>query len=90
MAVHSLREPMLSTPLTWPMMLPKPWRLVPIMPRPQRGLVIMLRMLATVSLGGAERPFFRSLWRWPRICRSSVSTSAEQLAALARSIRRSM
>ena len=44
----------------------------------------------SVSLGGADRPFFRSLWRWPRICRSSVSTSAEQLAALARSIRRSM
>ena len=40
--------------------------------------------------GGADRPFLMSLWRWPRICRSSVSCSAEQLAALARSIRRLM
>ena len=47
-------------------------------------------MLGSVSLGGALRPFFRSLWRCPRICRSSVSTSAPHLAALARSIRRSM
>jgi len=38
----------------------------------------------------ADRPFFRSLCRRPRICRSSVSTSASQSAALARSISRSM
>ena len=90
LAVHSDSEPMFSTPLTWPTMLPNWRRGVPSMPRPQRGLVIMFRMLGSVSLGGADRPFFRSLWRWPMICRSSVSTSAEQLAALARSIRRSM
>jgi hypothetical protein len=60
------------------------------MPRHQRGLVAMFKRLATVSLGGAESPFFRSLWRWPRICRSSVSTSAPHFAALARSISRSM
>ncbi len=39
-------------------------------------------ILATVSLGGALNPFFRSLWRWLRICRTSVSTSALHLAAL--------
>ncbi len=81
---------MLSTPFTWPTMLPNWRRGVPSMPRPQRGLVIMFSMLGIVSLGGADRPFFRSLWRCPMICRSSVRTSAEQLAALARSIRRSM
>ena len=43
-------------------------------------------MFFSVGFGGALRPFLMSLWRWPRICRSSVSTSAEQPAALARSI----
>ena len=76
-------------PSTWPTMLPKLRRLVPSMPRHQRGLVIRLRRLASVGFGGADRPFLMSLWRWPRICRSSVSTSALHLAALARSIRRS-
>ncbi len=75
---------------TWPTMLPKLRRLVPSMARHQRGLVIRLTMLARVGLGGAVRPFFRSLWRWPRICRSSVSTSALHLAARARSNSRSM
>jgi hypothetical protein len=40
-------------------------------------------MLASVGRGGAVRPFFRSLWRWPITCRSSVSTSALQLGGLA-------
>ena len=71
-------------------MLPKLRRLVPSMPRHQRGLVARLMRLAMVGLGGAERPFLMSLWRWPRICKSSVSCSAEQLAALARSMRRLM
>ncbi len=39
-----------------------------------------------MSRGGADSALRRSLWRWPRICRSSVSTSAPQPAALARSI----
>jgi len=90
LAVHSLRDPMFSTPLTWPTMLPNWRRLVPSMPNAQRGLVAILSRLAIVSLGGADRPFFRSLWRWPRICKSSVMTRAEQPAALARSIRRAM
>ncbi len=89
-AVHSDSEPMSSTPLTCPTMLPKPRRRVPSMPSAQRGLVAMFSRLARVGRGGAERPFFRSLWRWPMICRSRVSTSASQPAALARSIRRSM
>ena len=42
-----------------------------------------------VNFGGADRPLRRSLCRWPRICRSSVSTRAEQFAAFARSIRAS-
>ena len=41
-----------------------------------------------VMRGGAVRPFLMSLWRWARICRSSVRTRAEQRAALARAIRR--
>ncbi len=71
-------------------MLPKLRRFVPSMPRHQRGLVARLMRLAMVGLGGADRPFLMSLWRWPRICKSSVSCSAEQLAALARSMRRLM
>jgi hypothetical protein len=52
----------------------------------QAGLVAMSSALASVSRGGTARPFFRSRWRWPWICRSSVSTRAEHCAALARSI----
>ena len=89
-AVQADSEDMSPTPLTWPIMLPKPRRGVPSIPRHQRGLVIMLMMLASVSLGGADRPFLRSLLRCPSICRSSVSISAEHLAALARSMRLAM
>ena len=39
-------------------------------------------MLTSVGLGGADRPFFRSLWRWPRICRSSVSTRGRAVGGL--------
>ena len=83
-------DDMSPTPLAWPTMLPNVRRLVPSMPRHQRGLVARLMRLASVGLGGDDRPFLMSLWRWPRICRSSVSCSAEHPAALARSIRRSM
>ena len=38
-----------------------------------------------MGFGGAVSPFLRSRCRWPRICRSSVSTSAEHFAAFARS-----
>ncbi|CFN63728.1 Uncharacterised protein [Bordetella pertussis] len=75
------------TPLAWPTMLPKVRRRVPSMPRHQRGLNARSIRLRSVGLGGADKPFLMSLWRWPRICRSSVSTSAEHPAALARSIR---
>src|SRR5450830_1036116 len=60
------------------------------MPATQRGLVAMLRIFGIVSLGGADKPLRISLWRWPSTCKSRVSTSAEQRAALARSIRRLM
>ena len=43
-----------------------------------------------LGLGGAPSSLRMSLCRWPRICRSTVSISAEQSAALARSISRSM
>ena len=89
-AVHSLRRDISLTPWTWPTMLPNWRRFVPSMPSAQRGLVAMLIMLAMVSLGGALRPLRISLWRCPRICRSSVSTKAEHCAALARSISLSM
>ena len=88
--VHDDSEDMSDTALAWPTMLPKKRRLVPSMPRHQAGLVARLAMLARVSLGGAVMPLRISLWRWPSTCRSSVSTSAEHLAARARSIRRSM
>ena len=59
------------------------------MPVPERGLA--QGVVWTFSrMGGAVSPFFTSLWRCPRICRSSVSTRAEHPAALARPIRRSM
>ena len=86
-AVQEASEDMSLTLLAWPTMLRKVRRDVPSMPRHQRGLVARLIRLAMVGLGGVDRPFFRSLWRWPSTCRSSVTTSAEQLAALARSIR---
>ncbi len=85
--VQLASEDMSPTPLAWPTILRKVRRWVPSMPRHQRGLVARLIMFAMVGLGGALRPFFTSLWRWPRICRSTVSTSAEQPAARARSIR---
>ncbi|EWS63389.1 hypothetical protein Y695_03380 [Hydrogenophaga sp. T4] len=88
--VHEASDFILVTAFTWPTRLPKLWRRVPAMPRHQRGLVIRLMMLAMVGLGGAVRPFFRSLWRWPITCRSSVSTSALHLALRARSIMRAM
>ena len=89
-AVQAAKELMSDTLLAWPTILPNCRRFVPSMPKHQRGLVIMLMMFGIVSLGGAESPFFRSLWRCPRICKSRVSTSAPQLAALARSISRLM
>ena len=88
--VQAESERMSLTPLTWPTRLRKVWRLVPSMPRHQPGLVARLTMLRRVGRGGAVRPFFRSLWRWPITCRSSVSTSALHRAARARSIMRAM
>jgi peptidoglycan/LPS O-acetylase OafA/YrhL len=88
LAVHSDSEPMFSTPLTWPTMLPNWRRLRAQHAQAPARLGHQVEDVGEVSLGGADRPFFMSLWRWPRICRSSVSTSAEQPAALARSIRR--
>ncbi len=69
-------------------MFPKNRRLVPSISAPQAHLVARLAMVLGVSFGGADSPFFRSLWRWPKICRSSVITSVSDPAALARSIRR--
>src|SRR3546814_385991 len=89
-AVQDDKDDRSLTPLAWPTMLPKLRRLVPSMFRHQRGLVARLMRLARVGLGGVDKPFLMSLWRCPNTCRSSVSTSAEHLAALARSIRRSM
>ena len=88
--VQEARLEVSPTPSTWPTMLPNCRRGVPSMFRHHRGLVSRLSRLATVGLGGVDSPFFTSLWRWPRMVRSSVSTSAEQRAARARSIRRSM
>ena len=86
-AVHDDRLLMSATPVTWPTMLPNWRRGVPSIPMHQRGLVAMSRMLPTVSFGGVDRPFLMSLCRCPKICRSSVMTSAEHPAALARSVR---
>ena len=55
----------------------------------QKGRVAICQICFGVSFGGAERPLRRSLWRWPIICRSAVSTNAEHLAALARLMRSS-
>ena len=74
-----------STPSAWPTMLPKKRRLVWSMLMPQVQRVARSAIEAAVSFGGAESPFLMSLCRWPRICRSSVSTSASQPAARARS-----
>ena len=70
-------------------MLRKVRRGVASMPKDHCGFSIMSRMFGRVSLGGVVSPFFRSLWRWPMICRSSVRTRAEQFALRARSIRAS-
>ena len=84
--VQAASDFMSLTACTWPTKLPKVWRRVPAMPRHQRGLVNRLRMVLSVGLGGAVRPFFRSLWRWPITCKSKVSTSALQPALRTRSI----
>ena len=71
----------------------RPSRLPKLLRRPestfntQPGLAITSNMVPSVSLGGTVRPFFRSMWRCPWICRSSVSISAEHFAAFARSMR---
>ena len=52
----------------------------------QRGRIARSKALRMVSRGGTVRPFLMSMWRWPRIGRSTVTNSAEQFAALARSI----
>ena len=39
-----------------------------------------------VHCSGTVMPFLMSRWRWPRVCRSTVSTSALHFAAAARSI----
>ncbi len=88
-AVHDASDERSPTPSAWPTMLPKLRRFVPSMPAHQRGLVARSSRLASVGRGGVDSPFLMSLWRWPRICRSSVTCSAETPAALARSIRRS-
>src|SRR5690606_10996412 len=89
-AVHEESEYTSGTFLAWPTMVANVRRFVPSMFRHQRGLVARLIRFARVGLGGAVSPFLMSLWRCPSTCRSSVSTRAEQLAALARSMRRSM
>ena len=86
-AVHELSDETSSTPFAWPTMLPKPRRGVCSMSSPQPHFVARFAIDLGVSLGGAERPFLRSLWRCPRIWRSSVSTSVSQPAAAARDIR---
>ena len=60
-AVQADSSRMSFTPLTWPTMLRNSRRLVPSMPVHQRGLVAMLAMLASVSLGGALKPFLHVL-----------------------------
>ena len=48
----------------------------------QRGRIARSKALRKVSRGGTVRPFLMSMWRWPRIGRSTVTNSAEQFAAL--------
>ena len=45
-----------------------------------------IEAIRKVMRGGTTSPFLMSMWRWPRIGRSTVTNSAEQLAARARSI----
>ena len=66
--------------------LPKLFRLLVMMFSAQPGFRRMSNAVPQVSFGGTASPFFRSRWRCPWICRSSVSTSAAQRAALARSM----
>src|SRR5450830_899077 len=69
--------------LTWPTKLPNVLR--PVNARnAQAGFVARSMILASVNFGGTDMPFFKSLWRCPKICKSSVSTNAEHLAVLAR------
>ncbi|MNL49044.1 hypothetical protein D3C87_1719490 [compost metagenome] len=86
-AVQAPSEERSVTLLAWPTMLRKVRRLVPSILMHQAGRVAICQRCLGVSFGGADRLLRRSLWRWPRICRSSVSTSAEHFAALARSMR---
>ncbi len=78
------------TPLTWPTRLRNVCRRVPIMPSTQRGLVMMFSALPSDGMTEARSLFFRSLWRWPMTCRSSVSTIALHFASLQRWIMRAI
>ena len=83
---QAVRSDSFCTFFTWPTMLRNWRRGVRSIPSDQRGFSAMLIRLGIVGRGGEVRPFLRSLWRWPRICRSSVRTSALQFAARARSM----
>jgi hypothetical protein len=52
----------------------------------QAGLVAKSIDFDSVHSGGTVMPFLMSRWRCPITCRSTVSTSALHLAAIARSI----
>ena len=86
-SVQAVREDKSSTPFAWPTILPKLWRLVPSIFIHHCGLVIKLTILASVGLGGADKPFLMSLWRCPSTCKSAVRINAEQLASFARWIK---
>ena len=86
-ATQADTEPRSLEPGKWPAMLPKLRLLAPKMPFTQPGLVAMSMMFLSLKIsGGTDMPFLMSWWRWPITCRSTVSTSALHLAAMARSI----
>ena len=60
-AVQDASEPGSETPLAWPITLPKLRRWVCSISSPHGTLVARFRIVAGVSLGGAERPFLMSL-----------------------------
>src|SRR5436309_5395794 len=85
-AVHSDSLVRSSVPLTWPTMLPKLRRLPRSTAATHDGLLAKSSSFDSDHSGGTVMPFLMSWWRCPITCRSTVSTSALHLAAIARSI----
>ena len=85
--VHELSELRSLTFFAWPAIFLNVQRLFFRYLSPHGILVLRFMRFGIVNLGGVDRPFLISRWRFPSTCRSTVTTRAEQFAAFALRIR---